>query len=224
MQFKQLISNKNTELLKWIAIISMTIDHIVKFGNIYVNDVTYILGRLAFPLFVIILSFNYENNTRSKEKYIFRLLVFSIISQGVFGMFGFGFIPFTEGFRGNIFITLSLGLLIYNSYEKNNIFYMFVFSIMSLFLNVDYGIFGIAFIISILMKNIYLTYLTYFLSEFIVISNYNELIYISIIIPLLIILLCCISFALNINIKRGPKYFFYIYYPLHLFIIGMIFF
>lgn len=114
----------NGFVLKLIALIAMTIDHIAivlqKLGesndilqpdNTMISDSTYevmrIIGRCAFPIFcfMIVEGFCY---TKSLTKYILRLAIFSIISQ----------VPYNLGLRDkvfvhtdlNIFFTLTFGL------------------------------------------------------------------------------------------------------------------
>ena len=87
-------------------------DDLVKVLKI-VDDVLRSVGRLAFPLFIfmIIEGFKY---TRSRPKYFLRLFIFSFISDIPFDL---GFFPefitgwFPETFFGqNVFFTLTLGL------------------------------------------------------------------------------------------------------------------
>ena len=70
------------ELLKWIAIVTMTIDHI---GLILYPEyiVLRYIGRLAFPLFAYLLILGMES-TRSVMKYFLRLFSFALISQTPF--------------------------------------------------------------------------------------------------------------------------------------------
>ncbi|MBQ9492825.1 MAG: hypothetical protein IJR54_03715 [Oscillibacter sp.] len=98
--------------LKWIAIVTMAIDHT---GHICYKwlgwSTPYLtmrfIGRIAFPIFAVLLleGFRY---TRNRWKYLRNLLVFAILSE----------IPFDLALTGwenrytsqNIFWTLSLGL------------------------------------------------------------------------------------------------------------------
>ena len=76
---KELNLNTNTNFIKLIAIITMTIDHIgyVFFPNIIILR---IIGRIAFPLYVYSMMIGYFK-TKSLSKYIVRLLLIGIISQ-----------------------------------------------------------------------------------------------------------------------------------------------
>lgn len=81
------IESYNLELLKWIAIIGMFIDHFSKLIIQYTySPLLFELGRISFPLFAFLLVYNYLYNTSSKIKYLKRLLIFSFISQPFFSI------------------------------------------------------------------------------------------------------------------------------------------
>jgi hypothetical protein len=66
-------------MVKIIAYLLMTVDHI---GLVFFPDIMYlrIIGRLAFPLFLILLIFGYTK-TKDFKKYLLRITYFSIYSQ-----------------------------------------------------------------------------------------------------------------------------------------------
>lgn len=94
--------------LKWIAVISMLMDHI---GFIFYPNELWLrcIGRIAFPVFAFLLveGFFY---TRNVQRYMVRLGVFAILSE----------IPYDLAFRGrllershqNVFLTLFLGVFL----------------------------------------------------------------------------------------------------------------
>ena len=103
------------------------------------------------------------------------------------------------------------------SYLYNTVFYSLfyiLFSILAIFLNVDYTVLGITTIfIFYLSPNILLSFILYFLS--VVLLKTNDIQMYSII---------SFFFLYLYNGKRGRnlKYFFYLYYPLHLLLLKML--
>ncbi|MCX6084810.1 MAG: TraX family protein, partial [Caldiserica bacterium] len=95
---------EQSDALKLIAIVSMTVDHV---GAILLPQVDWlrIIGRVAFPLFAYQLAAGYLH-TRNVARYARRLAVWGLIAQPVY-MIAFGVRPWTL----NIFATLLLGLL-----------------------------------------------------------------------------------------------------------------
>lgn len=225
--------------LKIIACITMLIDHvgfgiICRLPSIGGSSPIYItmrlIGRMAFPIycFLIVEGFKY---TKSRLKYAIRMLLFCFISE----------IPFDLAFWGspleyehqNVYFTLYIGLvviwgmdLIWNRLFKRSkaaivavitldLVIVFLGCFVAHFLKTDYSEAGVLTIVSVYcLRNkskalqggaasIVLTLL----------SNISEILSVFII-PLLAIY----------NGKRGLKlkYFFYIYYPAHLFIIYLI--
>jgi hypothetical protein len=95
---------EQSDALKLVAIVSMTVDHV---GAILLPQVGWlrIIGRLAFPLFAYQLAIGYLH-TRNLTRYVLRLAVWGLIAQPVY-MIAFGVRLWTL----NIFATLLLGLL-----------------------------------------------------------------------------------------------------------------
>ncbi len=113
----------STFLLKLIAIISMTIDHVgAAIGTTCVDGKLYLsglipedtynllrcIGRLAFPIYCYLIVEGYYH-TRSLKKYGTRLFVFSIISQVPFSL---AFLKSPTDFSDlNVYFTLLFGLI-----------------------------------------------------------------------------------------------------------------
>ncbi len=180
------------------------------------------VGRLAFPIFCFCIVEGFIH-TRSRRNYVFRLLIFGLISE----------IPFNLGIyerlrypsHQNVMFELALGVIMLTVWEKleywdkirNGGFRLIlqalsasVFLIAAQKLHLDYGYKGLALIL--------LLYLLRFTRELqcaagaLIISIWEW--------P------AVFSFALLAlyNGKRGRniKYFFYVFYPAHLLLLGLL--
>ena len=97
-------TTEQSECLKVIAAVSMTIDHV---GAILLPQVTWlrIIGRIAFPLFAYQLAVGYVH-TGNVRRHALRLALWGLVAQPAY-MIAFGGGPWEL----NIFVTLLLGLL-----------------------------------------------------------------------------------------------------------------
>lgn len=212
----------SADLLKWIAIITMFIDHIgaavVEKTNIYllpygkVLDFTLrFIGRLAFPIFCFLLIEGFYH-TRSRKKYLCNLLIFALISELPFEISFLGEIVF--GFR-NVYWTLAIGMIMMllfekikeRTLEKTNLWFFLTIAacaILAEILHTDYGAIGII-LVYILYKlrddrkqqcicgAIATAYEITAPIAFLLIYKYN-----------------------GVRKQKHLKYFFYAFYPLHL--------
>lgn len=210
------------EFLKWIAIITMTIDHV---GAVLYPELRVLrfVGRIAFPLFAYLLVLGLEN-TRNVRNYLIRLFVFAAISQVPFFL-ALDYAPFE---LLNIFFTLGLGLMFVYFFQKASIF-TFIPLLASFLINFDYGIYGLALIgcMALLRRNtklgVALTVLLNCLFLFPFSSQFLSLAAL----PLIVLhdtghLSIVKDYAEDYKIPLWRKYFFYVFYPLHLFLIYVI--
>ena len=205
--------------LKILAIITMTIDHIG--AIIYPNiDAFRIIGRISFPIFCFLLVEGFKH-THNRFRYFIRLLLFAIITQPIYD---YAF----NNHELNILFTFSLSFLllssiefikkIINKYNKGIENYLYktisylliyiIFLILSIILNVDYQALGISLVlIFYLSPNILLSLLLYLIIAITLDVNNIQL-----------YSLIAFIFIYFYNGKKGKdiKYFFYLYYPLHL--------
>jgi hypothetical protein len=206
------------ESLKWLAIATMTIDHV---GVVLYPEnigLRYI-GRLSFPLIAYLLMLGLES-TRNAKNYLTRLLLFALISQVPFYL-ARGVLPWEYL---NIFFTLSLGVLFIYFFERNN--YIFLIPLVaSAVLPLDFDGYGIATIgcFYALRKNKRIGIVLFILLNLFIFFDlpYQSLALLAL--PL-ILLHNDGRFPLNkISVKTDyppwRKYFFYIYYPLHLLVL-----
>lgn len=70
--------------IKIIALITMLIDHI-GFAFFPENLLLRIIGRISMPLFAFQIAVGFDK-TKSREKYIIRMLIFALVSQIPFGL------------------------------------------------------------------------------------------------------------------------------------------
>ncbi|QVK18896.1 hypothetical protein KHQ81_04075 [Mycoplasmatota bacterium] len=204
--------------LKIFALLFMTIDHI---GLIFeFGDIFRIIGRLAFPIFAFLIYQGY-NYTKSKIHYFLRLLIFGLLIEGA--MQGISLFVEIDASR-NIFFTLSFGLLVLLISDSKFHFIIRVLSIsivllIASLLNFDYGWYGILFIFSFhfYRHGFYIPIILQVILSFIYNYIYDSPIqYYALLSWILIILY---------NNRRGYriKYLFYIYYPLHLVVLYIVF-
>lgn len=241
----------NTFMLKLIAIIVMTIDHTGHMlgidyrdgknylGDIFTHDQYMMLrtiGRVAFPIFcyLIVEGFFY---TRNVWKYSGRLLIFALISQIPFNLMQTREI-YTPGCNTNVFFTLFFGLLAvtvmdaciktakklkseksYNSfsnvrYYAVGVVFAFAMMLIAETLKTDYSSLGVIIIL--------LFYIFRGKPVRLFISMYLAIYYLSTNLEMYA-LYAFIPIFLH-NKKKGPglKYFFYVYYPLHITVLFLI--
>lgn len=218
--------NLDTNFLKIIAIISMTFDH---FGKAFFPDIIslQIIGRLAFPIFAycIVVGCLY---TSDFKKYIQRLLLFGVLSQPIYVLSSFStWNEFIENFWVlNILFTLVLGAIAVKSLEQRN-WVVFALDIITVCMfNFDYGIYGIiVMIIFYLFRNNYFWSIAissiYMSTTFFTGSEVSVLGFSLGLQGFAVLALIPIFWKTNFNPKIN-KYFFYIYYPTHLFVIFII--
>jgi hypothetical protein len=210
------------ELLKWIAIITMTIDHVgaVLFPEL---QILRIVGRISFPLFAYLLILGMES-TKNIFNYFLRLFVFALISQVPFFL-AIGIGPFESL---NIFFTLSFGLVFVYFFKKNS-WIAFIPIFISFIFNFDYNIYGIAIIgcMYILNKNIKFGAGLLILLNVLFLLPWNNQ-FLSLLALPLVVLHNTGALSLRkendskFKISIWRKYFFYIYYPSHLMLLYII--
>ncbi len=188
------------------------------------------IGRLAFPIFVFLLVEGFYH-TSSVLKYAFRLLIFALISEIPFDMAISG--TYSDFEHQNVYFTLLLSLLMMQGFDyvaeniKNKALKIFLMtlifltaSFVSICIKCDYSIMGIAIVASV--------YLLRQKPRFMWIGvMFAMLLTMGIVNSSVLELVGVLSFIFiaGYNGERGSfnlKYLFYMFYPLHLFILGML--
>jgi hypothetical protein len=93
------------EVVKWIALLSMTLDHYGKIVDLSLFEVTHAIGRLAFPLFAWIIASRLAMSPEVANTYLRWLLPWAFISQPVFVLAGKSWTDW------NIMFTLLFGVV-----------------------------------------------------------------------------------------------------------------
>lgn len=228
----------NSNHLKIIAIIAMTIDHIADLlypgmPNIFISNIMHIIGRLTAPIMFFFICEGYYY-TKDVKKYISRLFIFALISHFAYCFaFGINFIPFSTGNIFNqtsIMWTLAWAVVtLHIVHGKNNLKeyqkWLLVILINLITFSSDFSSIAVMAILFMYdrrgnLKSQMISMMAwlslYALISYLFVSKTYGLIAMTAILvyPLL----------KNYNGKRGKtkwlKWFFYLYYPLHLIIIG----
>lgn len=230
----------NSNNLKVIAIIAMTIDHIGDLlypgmPNNIISNILHVIGRLTAPIMFFFISEGFYY-TKNLKKYISRLFIFALISHFAYCFaFGINYLPFSTG---NIFnqtsIMWSLAwavVALYVVYGENNLKEWQKWGLV-IFINIitfsaDWSCIAVMSILTIYshrnnikdqMKGLMFWVFIYALISFIFVNKTYGIIQLFVILayPLL----------KNYSNERGKikwlKWLFYIYYPLHLIIIGIL--
>jgi len=106
-----LLRHEHLEVVKWIAIIAMTIDHYGKIFDPPYYLATHITGRIAFPLFAWIIGTRLALSPGLDMRYLRRLLPWAVVSQPVYVLVGH------DWWEGNILTTLALGIGVHIAFQ-----------------------------------------------------------------------------------------------------------
>jgi len=106
------ISGGSIELLKWIGILTMTIDHINTFYFNSEYELMRQIGRIALPVFVIVLSYNIANFEGDKIKKI-RQVIRKLFYFGVAAIPAFAYFKYVNTLENGHFFLLSFYELVY---------------------------------------------------------------------------------------------------------------
>lgn len=237
----------STFVLKIIALVTMVIDHsgavFESYGNVTMLRA---VGRIAFPIYVFLIAQG-AKHTKDMKKYLGRLLLFVFISELPFDLafargysdrlFSFQWLNFTslkalrflETSHQNVFFTLFLGALAIYIHQQivkldGNKILGYAFSIVNAFalayfadiLNTDYGFTGVA--------AIYFAYLAgnkFAQAGIILFMCYSLYFYPAnqIYFYFSLAAIACILLYNNKPGKYKLRWFFYIAYPAHIFIL-----
>ncbi len=193
-----MITKKESNFIKLVAMVAMLIDHIGAY--LFPLEILRVIGRISFPIFAYQIGVGYKM-TSSKEGYMKKLLLFGAFSQ----------IPYfllRDDFKLNILFTLALGVSLIWSLENGRPLYVLPAIFLSFI--VDYQIYGIAVIWAFhFIKDEIRQSAVFFILTFL----YS--IYLGFPIQMFALLSLPIIFIRPFGIEL-PKNLFYIFYPAHL--------
>lgn len=220
----------NGNMLKIIACLAMLLDHI---GHTFIqnhNSSSYlwlscVIGRLAFPIFVYLLAEGLYY-TRDRKKYIGRMCLFALVSEFPYNLMMSG--KMSDLTHQNVYFTLALGLIMCVFIEKieektkdKELMMLFfecacvaTFAAIAQLLHFDYGAFGIIAI-----------YLCCKFREFPLVAGIAESIVLASMGTGELAVIFSPLILMFYNGKRGKlnlKYPFYIFYPAHILVLGII--
>ena len=220
MEEHKLATNLDTNFLKLLAVISMTLDHV----GAYLLPEVWVLrlvGRVAFPLFAYcaVVGCLYTQNMR---RYVLRLGLFAVVSQPIYALPGCtSLAEYMERLPvPNIFFTLLVGVAAVWGLKERKWWLTAVAVLCSAFVNLDYGFYGV-----VLMVLFYFFRARRWLSLLVVAAylsmDFMQLYrwpYIAALQGFAVLSLPLIYGKTAVHPRIG-KYFFYIYYPAHLLVI-----
>ncbi len=201
----------STFILKIIAAIAMTIDHA---GLLLFGDATWMraVGRLAFPLFAYFIAEGFRY-TRNRRRYFFGILALGTVCQIVCEIF-------SPGEVWNVLLTFSLSIALLYLLERSKADARFLAAFgtglilvffFTKYIPVDYGFFGVILpLFPALFEKKWARLGAFAVGLAVLCADSHPLQWIS--------LSSLVLLALY-NGKPGKyklKYFFYIFYPLHL--------
>lgn len=228
MNDRKLKTNLDTDFIKIIAVVSMTIDHI---GGAFFPQYPAFrwIGRIAFPLFCYCLTVGMMY-TGDIKKYLLRLGAFAVISQP-FWILAFNSDDIIGNiFNLNIFFTLIVSLLGACGFKERK-WWLFILALILLnVINFDYAMTGLILILifylcrnkpwlgAVVYTLTYLPALNGNMADPLALKIGGHAIGFEI---FALLALPFIYIQTNSGLKI-PKWFFYIYYPVHLFAIYLI--
>ncbi len=225
----------SSDALKLIALVSMTIDHLgyLLFPQYFSLRV---IGRLAFPIYAYYVAVGVEKS-HDVYKYLCRVSIFAILTQIIFYVVGIDFV--------NVMFTYAFAIAGLIGYKNHNPLFMILAVVIAGYMDCDYSYYGVLVVYIFyflkdqrLWRNIAFLVLTgLFIFEYNLNLDFESVkrLYIyraynwELIGRILVEYVAFAAFPLidmdshKYTKKQGiMKYFFYIYYPLHLVIFKLI--
>ena len=210
--------------LKWIALITMLIDHTAATMVPYYNmlqeltniDITVVydvmrgIGRLSFPIFCFCVVEGFVH-TRNVKKYLIRLLIFALITEPIYDLAFFGRVLYLD--YQNVLWTFVIAILMLMAVKKYDqsillrLIIILIFSFIAWFLKTDYSYIGVIIIA------VYYLYRE---------KNWVKLGATAILFLDMAVIGAALTCLYNGEKGKGLKYLFYVFYPGHLLLLYII--
>lgn len=226
-EFDQLL-----EVLKYLAIFAMALDHVDHVWLERTSDFLFSIGRISFPIFVVLVSFRLFESVKRVAGYQKKLLAWMVLAEPISWLV-FG--------QLSILASLLVGVLLIRFYSEANKtktwwekgFYIFVFlvilsSAVSLSSVFQYGVFGpIAILILFFLFNVFIPHC----------KNYNEQVLTlsaALVLALFIVqafignpvnsapllfVIALSAWQLSLSVPRVHAQVYYGFYPVHLLVL-----
>lgn len=209
--------------LKIVALITMLCDHIAVVLVSAKNDpqlynILRMIGRISFPIFCFMITEGFRY-TSDRKKYFLRLLLFAVISEIPFDLAVSG--SFLDIKQQNVIWTLLIGFLVLTEIEKykDKIYLQIICitagSVIAFLMKVDYIFYGIL-IISVFYLCREEHYKMFIILMFLLMFQGEAESFGILSIPFIM------AYDSDKKEKKLPKYFFYVFYPLHLMVLYLI--
>ena len=218
----------NTFQLKIIALILMLVDHVADIlipSELSICLIMRMIGRISAPLFMYCFAVGYKH-TSSKQKYISRLAVFSIIMafiNSILHLIAPSNLTFNI-WRPNMFLTFFLLACLIEwidiALEDKSWFYWLIVLIVAAIIgfNTEYGWFALLTVLCFYyIKNNSVRDIVYVLGNTIMCIIERKYVQVFMVLSILLIGKCS-----DEKPKRSAKYLFYVFYPTHFIVLVLI--
>ena len=210
--------------LKWIALITMLIDHIAATMMPYYNIVQELtninmaivyavmrgIGRLSFPIFCFCIVEGFVH-TRNVKKYLIRLFIFALITEPIYDLAFFGRTLYLD--YQNVLWTFLIAMLMLMAVKKYSqsillkVIIILIFALIAWLLKTDYSYIGV------IIVAIYYLYRE---------KNWVKLGATAILFLDMAVIGAALTCLYNGEKGKGLKYLFYVFYPAHLLLLYII--
>lgn len=204
------------ELAKWVAVLTMAVDHYGKIVDPGVYLTTHLIGRVSFPLFAAIVGLRLADRPELGPRYLRRLIPWAVISQPIFVVAG------RDWTDGNIMVTLALGVGVVVAWHRRTLavrlLILVVIATLSWF--TEFGPLGVAMIpVIAAFARVHLVAATCTIGPLGVLANLRfaaPFVQPVDLAALLATGVAFLSLALPWRLPRIPGPIFYAFYPVHL--------